>query len=132
MRPLHRWFTLFAALVAIAVSGGCVAQRLSSRTCAVLLVLDGKQVYPTARQFAAVERKLAPMFRERGFLLMRELEETDFIATVECRVDPADAARTDLIVRDIADNTFRRSVNRVVFPSIQQVEREQAEVMTRP
>ncbi len=132
--PFARLAALLAFLFLAAFPAGCVSSSLKGRKCAVLFVIDGHQVRPTYQQFEAADKAFGPAMAKRGYVLIHDLHEADFIATVEVRANPTEPSRTDLVLRDIIDNNVTRSDDRFA-PSIIESIREHNEAFrgfTRP
>ena len=130
LRP--RLILLLATCLGVVLLSGCANSGAAGpKTCGMILLLDGKHIHPSAGQFGAVEQKLGLEFTNRGLQLVPEITSADLIATIECRTVPDRPGMMDLIVRDIASNTFRGrsgSMSKTSdFPSIRAVELEQAQ-----
>lgn len=108
---------------------GCATARPRSRTCGVILLMDGRHLLPTKKQFAAVQRNMGQQFEQHALRLIPDTSEADLIATIECRTALDDAARSYLIVRDIGANTFTGKPAKLSHPTLEQVEREQYEAL---
>ena len=109
--------------------GGCASTKSGPRTCAMILLIDGKHVFPSMKEYSAIKGKVAPEFTRRGLNLVSEITSADLIATIECRVQPGTPEFTDLVVRDIASNTFPGRTasppSMAEFPSLRAAEMEQ-------
>lgn len=126
----HAGFVLVAGwCMAATLFGGCASAKTGPRTCAMILLIDGKHVFPSMKQYSAIEQKVAPQFTRRGLNLVPEITSADLIATIECRVQPGAPEFTDLVVRDIASNTFigraASPPSMAEFPSLRSAEMEQ-------
>jgi hypothetical protein len=129
-----RAIALLAVLFLAAFPVGCMSSGVKGRKCAIMFLVDGHQVRPTFEQFEAADKAFGPAMAERGFVLIHEFHEADYIATVEVRANPTDPSRTDLVLRDIIDNTITRADDRFA-PSIIESIREHNEAFrgfTRP
>lgn len=116
----------------VALCAGCISRTQRMRSCAMMLLIDGKHIHPSASQFAAVERKLERQFAARNLSLVHGFGDADLIATIECIEQPGTPEFTDLIVRDIAPNTFQPRTAASSYrdmPSLREAEREHQRVL---
>ena len=116
-------------------NGGCALTGLKGRKCTVVFLIDGHQVRPTYKQFQEVDKALGPSMEQRGYVLIHDLYEAEFIATVEVVANPTDPSRTNLILKEVIDNDILRIDDARFSPSIIESTREHNEAFrgfTRP
>ncbi len=121
--------------LAVGALAGCSVSGLKGRKCAVVFLVDGHQVRPTYKQFQEVDKSLGPAMEERGYVLIHDLHEAEFLAKVEVVPNQADPSRTDLVLRDVVENDLVRVDDARFSPSIIESIREHNEAFrgfTRP
>lgn len=129
-------FVLLAVLsLACAGLTGCSVSGLKGRKCAVVFLVDGHQVRPTYKQFQEVDKALGPSMEQKGYVLIHDLHEAEFLAKVEVVPNQNDPSRTNLVLRDVVANDLVRVDDARFSPSIIESMREHNEAFrgfTRP
>lgn len=127
---------LLAALcLAAGALSGCALTGLKGRKCAVVFLVDGAQLRPTYKQFQEVDKALGPAMEQKGYVLIHDLHEAEFLAKVEVVPNQADPTRTNLVLRDVVENDLVRIDDARFSPSIIESIREHNEAFrgfTRP
>lgn len=129
-------FLLLAALcLATGALAGCTLTGLNGRKCAVVFLVDGAQLRPTYKQFQEVDKALGPAMEQKGYVLIHDLHEAEFLAKVEVVPSQTDPTRTNLVLRDVVENDLVRVDDARFSPSIIESIREHNEAFrgfTRP
>lgn len=131
-----RILLIFTTALAACGLGGCIGTGLKGKRCLLLLLVDGHQVRPTYAQFQAIDKALGPqLLEQRGLVLIHDIYEAEMVATVEIVPRQSDPSQTDLILRDVTENTATRAEDVRYSPSIIESIREHNEAFrgfTRP
>lgn len=130
MRSKFRSWVAGISLTFLAVfSSGCASKTDQPAPCAVVLLVGGNPVYPSAVQFETVRRTFDAQFADRNLMLVHNLSSAKFVAMIELRVRPDQPGITDMVVRDVSPNSFANRENTGLnprdFPTIREVEAQQ-------
>lgn len=123
-QSLGLWTACAVLLGGMTALGGCATARSGTRTCGVILLMDGQHLIPSKKQFDAVVRSVGPQFERHALVLIPDLVSAKLLATIECRPSAEEPGRTDLIVRDVGRNTFSPKPEKLTHPTLDRAERE--------